>query len=246
MLDEKLLNKNYYLNAMSKFLLNSYGVSERYDVYLKILYNIDTIAEDIFSRFDIYNVANWSEPDYFIRNGIDKTSKSDTWLDIIASIYNINRIMQISYTDPTTEPDPTDITETITLNNWELYIYIKVMVSKLNFNGTAKEIVDLYGTGEIGSSDLDIKYLGINYIWQNAGSTSPLSCQVIFYNTDLINDFKNRTGNENICKLFLSGNLLIESLGITYDKFLSSKLEGALFDTAEFYDPLQQTIYIFY
>ena len=245
MLDEKLLNKNYYLNAMSKFLLNSYGVSERYDVYLKILYNLDEIAEDIFSRFDIYNSADWEEKDYFIRNNIDRTATEDKWLDIIASIYNINRTMQISYTDPTTSPDPTDVTETITLNNWELYIYIKVMVSKLNFNGTAKEIVDLYGTGGVGSDDLSITYLGINYIWQNSNSTYPLSCQVIFYNNELINAFKNHTTNQNICKLFLSGNLLIESLGITYEKFLSSKLASARFDIAEFYDSSQQTIYTF-
>lgn len=247
MVDKKWLNKNYYFNAMSKFLLNSYGTEERFDIYLKILKNIDNIGEDIFSRLDIYNVANWDESDYFVRNDVDKTLTDDKWLDLIAAIYNINRTMKVTYFDSRLTP-PADVTESITLNNWELFIYIKVMISKLNYMGTTKEIIDLYGNGKPDLSDpQDIKYLGISYIW----SMSSLNCQVILANNTLVSDFNNFTGNQNICKLFLSDYLLIESVGIQYSKNLNAKLVPAKFygpsstPNAKFYDPNAAIVHIF-
>ena len=244
MLDNKLLDKNYYLNAMSKFLLNSYGTEERFDVYLKILKNLNNISEDIFSRLDIYNIAGWDEPSYFTRNNIDKQATDDKWLDIIASIYNINRTMEIEYDDIRETPAvPTK--EAITLTNWELFMYIKVVISRLNFKGTAKEIIDLYGNGSPSGDTEDIKYLGICYLWNISGSPQSLACNVILNNNDLINDFNNSTGYQNICKLFLSDKLLIESLGIVYTKSLGSRIEFAKFNSAKFYDPSEPVVYIF-
>lgn len=248
MMDKKIFNINYYFNSMSKFLLNSYGTEERFNMYLSILTNIRDVSEDIFSRLDIYNIGDWTEKSYFKRNSINKTTTDDKWLDIIASIYNISRNMQITYFNPDTS---TTVTESITLNNWELFMYIKVMISKLNFGGTAKEIIDLYGFGNISSNDEEITYLGINYIWKNNTSPQSLSCNVIFNNPALISDFKNNGTNKNICKLFLADLLLIESLGITYAKALGTLLIYGKFydpndsDSAKFYDSNDSYIYIF-
>lgn len=245
MLNNRLLDKSYYLNAMSKFLLNSYGTEERYDVYLKILKNLDDVSESIFSRIDIYNVGGWDDSNYFTRNNVDENSTTDAWLDIIASIYNINRTMNITYLDSRQTPE-VSVTETITLDNWELFMYIKVIISRLNYQGTAKEIIDLYGNGvPDGTNNNDIKYLGIAYLWNFGLGSAQLSCKVVLNNLSLIDMFNNNTGHQNICKLFLSDKLLIESLGITYNKELGSTLEFARFDSAKFYDAGDQIIYIF-
>ena len=255
MINKKFLNKNYYLNAMSKFLLNSYGTEARFDMYYNILKNIDDISDDIFKRLDIFNVGNWDDNlNYFTRNDVDPYGTDDAWLDLIASIYNINRIMKISYPDSLDSDSDSDdqelITETITLDNYELFMYIKVMISKLNFIGTNETILNLYGQGVPDSNALDIKYFGILYLW-SIGDYNSLTCNVIFNNSELIDNFKNHNGHQNIVKLFLADYLLIESLGITYNKFLGQTLVYATFyddntnTGSVFYDNNQDPIYIF-
>lgn len=255
MLDKKFLDKNYYLNAISKFLLNSYGTEARFDIYFKILLNLDDMADDIFKRLDIFNVGGWNDNlNYFTRNNIDPYGTEDAWLDIIASIYNINRNMNISYLDALdadSDSDDTElINETITLDNYELYMYIKVMISKLNFSGMAEDIIKLYGKGIPGNNSYEINYFGILYLWSSQSQAS-LTCSVIFNNPELIDNFKNRTGHQNIVKLFLADYLLIESLGITYNKYLGQTLVYATFyddntnTGSVFYDNNQDPIYIF-
>lgn len=248
MLDDKFLKDSYYYNAISKFLLNSYGVKQRLDVQLAILKNLDDMAEEIFSRLDIFDVAHTKT--YFERNrntyqSIYADATDDKFLDLIASIYNISRTMTITYTYEDEEQVSHTKTETITLSNYELYIYIKVMISKLNFGGTYGEILDLYGRGTI-SSYYDVSYLGIIYIWQT-GTLASQNCYVIFNNKTMIDNFyiEMTSGvkrpNTNLVKLFLADYLLLESLGIQYIKYLGRDIV-----TARWYDDDTNTGALFY
>ena len=132
MLKERLLSKDFYLENLSMFMKDSYGIKERLYGYISILNNINDIADGLVSRFDLYNLT--SEIDYFTRNNIDPDDMEDAILDMLADIFGIERTLEVTYPG-----DGGTVTEIITLNNRDLYIYILVSISKLNYQGTNKE-----------------------------------------------------------------------------------------------------------
>lgn len=214
MLKERLLSKDFYLENLSMFMKDSYGIKERLYGYISILNNINDIADGLVSRFDLYNLT--SEIDYFTRNNIDPDGTEDAILDMLADIFGIERTLEVTYPG-----DGGTVTEIITLNNRDLYIYILVSISKLNYQGTNKEIRDLY------SSDTIIgQVTGIKYVW---GSAS-LSCDVYFCGSEELEKWQDGY-NSNLVKLFLSDKLLIESLGIQYSKHLGMFTFPIRFDT---------------
>lgn len=235
MLKDKLLSKDFYLDHMSMFLKDSFGMIDREETYRAILNNVNDIADDLISRYDIYNQLFTT--DYFERNKFEgmtteeyKNSTVDPILDNIAAIFGISRTVKVKYNginykgqgyygdiDKTYE-------ETLTLTNRELFIYIQVVITKLNYQGTMGEISNLYYN--LDNTNLDeVQKLKIFYRWDP--SFGPLVCYVYFNNVDEINS---NSYNSNIVKLFLSDKLLVESLGIKYNKFLSSNIFIAQFD----------------
>ena len=237
MLKERLLNKNFYLDHMSMFLKDSFGIIDREETYRANLINVNKIADDIISRYDIYNLL--FEEDYFTRNNIDPTSTEDVWLDNIADIFGIQRTFNIKYKGVAYGGDSTHygpagswVNETITLTNKQLYLYIKIMITKLNYQGTAGEIIDLY------KNDPDIDDLKIYYSWGDAS----LNCDVYLCNTTEIYD--NGNYNSSIVKMFLADLFLIESLGVVYNKQLTLAAFRAVFDANNVPD-IANHIYLF-
>lgn len=240
MLKERLLNNKFYLDHLSLFMKDSYGIIDRLNTYVAILNNVNDIADDIMSRFDIYNVM--FEGDYFERNEIDKDGTDDRWLEIIGSIFNIERVMNVTYLDNDTQEY---VTETLTLTNLELYLYIKVMISKINYQGTTEELIELYGNpfDEETYPDTSLKYLKIKYYWD----TNSAVCNVYL---PVGNNYSN-----NLIKLFLADKLIIESLGIQYNKQLvdGSVILGTFIaedsDTEPYFyisgDPDRPDVYVF-
>lgn len=226
MLREKLLTKQFYLDSLSLFMKNSYGIEDRVDVYYSILKNLnDDIALGIFKRFDIF--ATLSDPgvSYFTENNIDEDSTEDYFLDMIANIYGLQRTFMISYEDSDhILSGVTNVTEKITLTNKQLLCLIQVNIVKDNFDGTNTTLLNLY-TDTNNSVKNRVSRLGIKYTW----SDSRLLSNVYFTNyTSYIRD---QDINNNIIKMYLAGLLTIESLGIVYNRRCISNVFNATFDT---------------
>lgn len=232
MLKETLLTKDFYLDQMSMFMKDSYGMIDREETYRAILNNVNDVADGLISRYDIFNLL-FTE-DYFERNkplgwtaDAYKASTVDTVLDTIGAIFGIQRTFNIKYLGVNYNghygaDTSTEYKETITLSNLELYIYIQVVITKLNYQGTTEEIKHLYyGNNQNNTYVQDLK---IYYSWDDA---NPLDCNVFFCNSD---EIAKNNYNSNIVKLFLSDKLLVESLGIRYLKHLTTATFVARFD----------------
>ena len=229
MLKEELLKKEFYLDNMSMFLKDSFGMIDREETYRAVLNNVNDVSDAFISHYDIYNVLY--EDDYFKRNAPEgmtadeyRESTQDGILDNIAAIFGIKRVFKVKYTGIAYQgsyygASGVEQNETLTLTNEELLIYIKVTITKLNYQGTTQEIKDLYYGNEN-----DVKRLKIFYAWD---TDSPLTCNVYFCNFD---EIAKNNYNSNLVKMFLSGLLIVDSLGITYNKYLTNVMRLAVFD----------------
>lgn len=203
MLKQRLLSRDFYLENLSMFMKDSHGIKQRLDNYISVLNNVNNIADGLISRLDLYNLS--SDTDYFTRNEIDPNGFEDAILDMLANLFGVERTLEVTY-----PVENVDVTETITLNNRDLYIYILISISRLNYQGTNKEIRDLY------SSDTIIgQVTGIKYVWGD----SSLNCSVYFCGSEELEKWEDDQSS-NLIKLFLSDKLLIESLGVQYFKYL--------------------------
>lgn len=235
MLKEELLSKNFYLDNMSMFLKDSFGMIDREETYRAVLNNINDFADNLISRYDIFNILFTG--DYFERNGINRNDDEDAVLDNIASIFGINRYMHIEYigVDYNGHYGESGVLqeEDIVLTNYELYVYIRIIITKLNYQGTAGEIVNLY-YGDDDTTD-PVKQLKIKYSWDDS---HPLTCDLWFCNPDIIRE---NNYQSNLVKLFLADKIVIESLGIQYNKHLSPAVFVGQFDVV----PASQYMYFF-
>lgn len=240
MLKERLLTSKFYLDNLSLFMKNSYGIKDRLDTYLSILNNINNISDDIISRFDIYNII--FTDNYFIRNNINETGTDDEWLDLIGSIFNIKRTMKITYVGAdvhetgTATPENNwaeddypygqlnrTYTQTITLTNYEMFMYIKFMIIKLNYRGINQDILNAYSGNT--NDRYNLAYFNIHYYWIDS-----LNCNVYL---DQAQEIPQNNYSNNLIKLFLGDKFIIESLGIQYHKRL------IMDNLAQFVDPEQ-------
>lgn len=229
MLKENLLSKDFYLDKMSMFLKDSFGMIDREEVYRLVLNNVNDVSDDLISHYDIYNIL-YTE-DYFERNVPEgmtaeeyANSTKDEILDRIAAIFGIQRTFNISYAGQSYQGHyygtiGETVTKTLTLTNRELLVYIKVVITKLNYRGTAQEIVELYND----DGNKDLQNLQIFYSW----GSSPLVCNVYLCN---FNEISRDNYDSHLVELFLSDLLLVESLGVQYNKILTQVMFTAVFD----------------
>lgn len=221
--NEKLLTPEYYHSRMSLFMRNSYGMIDRCDTYVKILQNLNQVGVDLLNRFNVF-----LNEDYFAINNINEDDIDDTTLDIIASIFCLNRKMKITYVDKdgilNNKIKNKKYTEEITLSNRDLLAYIQLTIVKNNFQGTNEELYNLYNNQD---NNFLVHNLGIIYTWCNSmeGSSNPLECLVYFKNAKEY--LQNRP---NIVKMFYAGLLTVESLGIVYNKSCITNIFAARFD----------------
>lgn len=257
LINSQLLDEKFYLQSMSLFLKNSYGMEDRCKMYVNILNNVVDTSEELFNRLNIFYYDISTKKDYCDLNGIDKSSTSDRYLDLIAGIFNINREFEIRYTNP---GESSVNAETIELDNYELMLYIQAIATKFIFDGSYEQLhyfyngtsllnYDLYyGDSEARYTDTDlciltnnttkflpITNLGIKYM---TVPEAPLKCNIYYTGSPEI--YNNHT---NIKKLFYGGYLTIESLGIVYNRLIALALFQGVFyeeDNPEnimFYDP---------
>jgi len=208
MIDSKLLLKDYYLDKMSLFLKNSYGIIDREEIYIAILNNLNDVGKLLIYSFDIFE----GDDLYFSRLGYDPDSIYGAELDILASFYGVSRTKKIKYSN--TE-------ETITMTNAELKFYLQVIITRLNYQGTNEELSDLYKSKNILYKQT-----------LSSGNLVPLSATIICTDSTKYGTALNPT---TLGKLVLSDELLVESLGIEYIKSIGEPVVGT-FDSSAIFD----------
>ena len=231
MINKELGELKYYLNSISWFMRSSFGIKEQCETYFGTLKNMDTIADTIFSKLDVFN------PNYFVSSE-QKHSIQDDFLDILGKIFGISRVFNLTYTDTVGVFGPIGdtYTKTITLNNYEMLVYIQAIIYKNNFDGTNEYLIDAYNTAEGELQPKAIEELGIMYSWSN---DFPLVCNIYF---SKILSLSALDSYPNIVRLYFAGLLTLESLGISYSYRGSPNIFIAIFDeestpTKQYFDP---------
>ena len=202
-INPQLLEYQYYLDRMSMFLNESYGINNRIKILHSLLITIDEFWEEILKKYNVMDNNYYTTSE-------EKTSLVDQMLDYIGLIFECRRNLTVTYT----QNDQTN-RENITLNNEEFLTYIKCQIIKQNFDGTREELYRLYQTDEVLNYILGIYYL--------VEKTSPsLNVRIIWSNYE--------TYSLNLQKLFLGGYLTIESIGIIYNRALQNITKLAIFN----------------
>lgn len=207
-------------NFFSLFMKESNGILGRFDVYYQQLKSVSDVEDELF------NLLNVFDEDYLTKNNIDGNSYEQPILDLLGDIVGVRREIYVNFKTKNNnvtiiEFDQDALQEIedtltamqggdgyygyITLNNYCFLEYIKLEILKKRFNGTAKDIDEIYKN--------KLAELGITYIWSDInGELLPGDCQIKV-------DDANRWNTKDkwmLYALYGSGKLTIESAGINY------------------------------
>lgn len=199
-LPDKFKSFEYYINKLPLYLRNSYGFIEHYRIWYDLmigenengLINVsDTILYlmDIFD--DNYLVTIRDLTDSGSTGDTDYGSKCDI-LDKIAALFGVTRNFSITYYE-----DNEEIKEELSLNNEDLLLLIKGQIIKNYCEGSYDQIKGYYNDAG----------LVVYVITAEADATSHIY---------LAEPEGSMQYSENVKKMFKSGLLRIESMGITY------------------------------
>lgn len=223
MLKEKLTEKKYYLDNMSMFLKESYGIEEQLNMFVDWLKSMDNLADVSISCLDIWN------PEY--KNDLKRKISNDEDfkpLDNLASLIGISRETKISYyVEGETEP----VYEILHFSNDDLIDLIIINIIQNNYKGTTKELIDLY--------QKKLKYnIYIVPSLKNLTAYNSAYCDVYLE----VTRSDGTTISENIQKMFKYSNLFLRSLGIEYNALLTTDISNILrLDTT--YSGTQYAVY---
>lgn len=132
-------------------------------------------------------------------------------LDDLAALFGISRECSITYTD---SDETIHENEQLTLDNNDLLIYIKCQIIRNYCDGTAEQIEQLYRNAG----------LLVYVITTTQNATAHLYLANISGATSY---------SQNIQKLFLSGALRIESMGVAYEDSSQELTEFLIWDTED-------------
>lgn len=195
MLINKLKDWNYYYNKLPLYVRNSYGIDEHFKILYEFLLKLDADEEDICSCF---NLLQKNYETNIISKYADLDGYDFTFLDMIGSIYGINRAINVSYIDANNNT----VNKQILLTNKEFYIYIKTRIIQNNYDGSYIQAIKYYNS------------IGLN-VQMFFDSTEPAKCNIYL-------DKSLSSTSENIQSLFLAGLLTLKSVGITYNEMITS------------------------
>lgn len=211
--NNELLKLQYYLDHVSMFMKDSFGMNERIKNYVNVLNNVNYYSEEFYKKLDIFNYP------------IPSSEKDeDKFLDYLGSIFGVERNLKITYVDNSGIFGEIGhiYTETLHLTDYDLWIYTMMTIIKNNFDGNTislKNIYDPSNDSELSNGMKAIKQLGIRYTWNIPDSANtPLFVYIFLKGRD---DRPFDTISDNLKKLFYAGKLTIESLGITSNKYFS-------------------------
>lgn len=205
MIDERLLQLNYYLDKLSMYFRSSYGIEEQFAMIHNIL---STMNSELDKAFENINVVS---PDIInVYNELDETGQVSDMLDKIASIYGITRQFSVTYVD---ENDIV-VTENLSLTNYELLILVRARIIQNTYKGTYEECMKMYKLINL-QDDIIINF-----------DTEDATCNIYLRPMSL-------TVTDNIKHMFLAGLLTLKSLGITYNHYYYDVSQLGIWDETD-------------
>ena len=187
MMIDKLKQWDYYYNKLPLYMRNSYGIQEHFKIFYELLLTLDENEDTICKLFDLLD-ANYL--DTVVKKYDDIDGYDFKFLDMIASIYGINRALNVEVVI-----DNKKETKSLYLSNKELYIFIKSRIIQNNYDGTFLQAKKYYE-----AINLPLCML--------TSDNNAAECYLYLGLNDNI--------TENIRYLFLANLLTLKSLGITY------------------------------
>lgn len=159
MIREDLLEFKYYLDRLSMFMKQSYGINEHIEIFYQQLYQVNKCYDELIATLQIFN-----------RNPDDEIL-SDT-LDNLGNIFGCYRKFTINYIDSNNNP----VYKEINLeDDNDFLVYIKCQIIKQNFDGTFGQLQTLYST----ENQNGLVPLKLTYVISRANS---LDCDIYFDN----------------------------------------------------------------
>lgn len=201
MLIDKLKEWEYYYTKFPLYTRNSYGFTEQFKIIYDLMIRLEEVQKEILSLYD--NFLNDSYVSNVIEKYDSKDNKSFSFLDMIANIYGLNRDIKVDITE-----DGKTSTKQLTLTNYELWSFIKTKIIQNNYNGTKEQSEKYY-------DNIDIPIIQTTYSNNPAYSSMYLD--------------KNVKITDNLKYLFLSNNLTLKSMGISYFPYIVELTRLGLF-----------------
>lgn len=124
MLIDELKRKEYYLSKLSMFARNSYGIEEQFDLFWKILTDLDSSIDDVFLALSM---------------SFEYVEDMTDTIDKLAELTGTKRMLDVSYLIAGSKTR-----FTLNLSNKELLRLIQTRILQNNYNGTFEEFVSNY------------------------------------------------------------------------------------------------------
>ena len=197
---DKIKSYEWYYNKLPLYLKNSYGFSEHFRIWYELLVSGDkkgivNVGDTLLYLFNIFDenflqtIANL--PDSGATEG-NYGTVSD-FLDKLGYLFGVIRNFSVTYKNDNNE----DVTEDLSLNNEDFLLLIKAQIIKNYCEGTYEQIKGYYN-----SAGLDVFLIT---------TEDGASAHVYLAATPDSTKY-----SLNVKKMFKSGLMRIESMGITY------------------------------
>lgn len=220
---DKIKSYEWYYNKLPLYLKNSYGFSEHFRIWYELLISGDkngivNVGDTLLYLFNIFDknflqtIANF--PDSGATEG-NYGTVSD-FLDKLGYLFGVIRNFSVTYKNDNDE----NVTEDLSLNNEDFLLLIKAQIIKNYCEGTYEQIKGYYN-----SAGLDVFLI-----------TTEDGASAHVYLAAPPNSSKYSL---NVEKMFKSGLMRIESMGITYTegvRVLVSFLTWDSTKTKEYWD----------
>lgn len=220
---DKIKSYEWYYNKLPLYLKNSYGFSEHFRIWYELLISGDkngivNVGDTLLYLFNIFD-KNFLQtignlPDSGATEG-NYGTVSD-FLDKLGYLFGVIRNFSVTYKNDNDE----DVTEDLSLNNEDFLLLIKAQIIKNYCEGTYEQIKGYYN-----SAGLDV-FL----ITTEDGASAHVYLAAPPHSSKY---------SLNVEKMFKSGLMRIESMGITYTegvRVLVSFLTWDSTKTKEYWD----------
>lgn len=189
MLIDKLRAWDYYYKKLPLYMRNSYGIKEHFEIVWNVMTQLEWTQEDVL---DVMNLLQNDYISYVIAKYDEIDGYDFAFLDMIGSLYGVNRSLNVQYIDDSTGAV---VHKKLYLTNKEFYMLIKARIVQNNYDGTFEQARAYY------------ENIGLP-IYMFTG-TNPAECYLYLG----VND---NTTSDNIKALFMANLLTLKSVGITY------------------------------
>lgn len=191
MLIDKLRAWEYYYKKLPLYMRNSYGIKEHFEIVWNVMMQLEWTQEDVL---DVMNLLQNDYVSKVIAKYDDVNSYDFSFLDVIGSLYGVNRSLNVNYIDNYTGET---IHKKLYLTNKEFYVLIKARIVQNNYDGTFEQARQYY------------ENIGLP-MYMFTG-TNPAECYLYLGFNDNITD--------NVKDLFMANLLTLKSVGITYIRY---------------------------